>query len=343
MTNLTNKNALDAATLKEANNENFVPLEALNAGVTVIIPWSDLFKLGDHISMQLQSNFSSENSHLFIQSEHIGKPIEHVYPAERLAEFHGRSVTLAYLNSSLPEIDPPTSQYDFGARFYLPVVEDVREGTLPWEAVENGFSVTIPTFPEAQKTDKVRLFLVGSYPSSSIILETQIEDTSKPVIFSIDKETSRHTSGGEVYVIYQVIREDKVFTSPSLSFISEARISSPTPVHLVDTGLCNPDLMDRIENGDQTFPFTVDFGSALSEGDELFLLALNSSKIHNAITSTLIHEYTNRVELALPGPLLVYMSTFKLVALVRNGSLTHASNLRWVMVEGSRALVKPVR
>lgn len=313
---------LKAPTLKEANDENFVPFETLNTGITVIIPWSDLFEKGDHIVISV----GSTGSFFFIAEENIGSTMEHFIPGESLREQHGRRVNLSYLNVRIAEKTPPPTDYDFGAELYRPVIDNLQNGVLPWDTVENGFSISIPIYPDATLADIVRLFFVGSYQRSSGIIDVPLENLDEPVDISIDKALSIQTNGGEVHVIYQIIRDGKTRTSPSISFMSEAQISAPNPAHIIQAGQCSPTFMDRVESDTGKMAFSTELGAPLQGGEEVFLLALNSAYIQNEISQTTITAPTKTVEHTLSKSTLSYLETFKLITLIHTSSGTYTSN-----------------
>ncbi|APO84876.1 hypothetical protein [Pseudomonas putida] len=317
---------LKAPTLKEANDENFVPLETLNTGITVLIPWSDLFEEGDHIAIGV----GGTGSFFFIAEEDIGRTMEHFIPGEKLREEHGRRVNLSYLNLRIPETIPPSTDYDFEAELYRPVIENLQDGTLPWDTVKKGFSISIPIYPDATLADLVRLFFVGSYQRSSRIIDVPLEKLDEPVVISIDKALSIQTNGGEVHVIYQIIRDGKARTSPSISFMSEAQVFAPNPAHILKAAECTPTFMDRVESGTGKMAFSTELGAPLQGGEEVFLLALNSARIQNEISQTTITAPTKTVEHTLSKSILFYLGNFKLITLVHTSSGTYTSNTHFV-------------
>ncbi|WP_095116179.1 hypothetical protein [Pseudomonas sp. Irchel 3F3] len=330
MRNNHHHQGLEAPTIKEANSDNFLPFETLNQGITILIPGSSVFQKGDHIVI----NVGQISSFILLDCEAPGETIEHFISGERLNEQHGRRVTLNYIIVRTGNTSPTTT-YDFGAELYHPVAKDIVEGVLPWDAVKNGFSVTIPVYPGATPSDTIRLFFVGSHPLASGILEEQFGDVGQPLEIAIGKELAFPTNGGEVHIIYQVVRDGEARTSPSVSFWSEAQVLAPNPTHMYAEDAYSPAQMSAVESSPGKYAFTTALSAELIAGDEVFLLALNSASRKNEIAHKKISEPTETVEHTLSKPNLDYMSSFKLVALVRTPAATCSSHTRSIVIKSA--------
>ncbi|HEK1683955.1 TPA: hypothetical protein SMR42_000258 [Pseudomonas putida] len=327
MTDSHHQDGVEAPTIKEANSENFLPFETLNQGITILIPWSNMFEKNDHLVI----NVAGITSFVILDDNDLGKTIEHFIPGERLNEEHGRRAMLNYIFVR-HVITSPATYYDFGAELYHPVVEDVIDGVLPWCAVANGFSVTVPVYPGATPTDVIRLFFVGSHPRASGILEEKFSNVGEPLQIAIEKELTFPTNGGEVHIIYQVIRDGEARTSPSVSFWSEAEVSAPNPTEISSGDTYFPARMSAVESSPGKYAFTTALSAELIAGDEVFLLALNSASTKNEIAQKNIREQTNTVEHTLSKSNLDYMSSFKLVTLVRTQTVIRSSHTRSIII-----------
>ncbi|MDP9524033.1 hypothetical protein [Pseudomonas putida] len=328
MTDNHHQDGLEAPTIKEANSENFLPFETLNQGITILIPWSSVFEKNDHLVI----NVGGITSFVLLDDDEPGKTIEHFIPGEQLNEQHGRRVMLNYIFVR-NGITSPATDYDFGAELYHPVVEDVIDGVLPWCAVENGFSVTIPVYPGATPADIIRLFFVGSHPRASGIIEERFSDVGEPLEIAIGKALTFPTNGGEVHIIYQVIRDGEARTSPSVSFWSEAEVLAPNPTQISSEDAYSPAHMSAVESSPGKYAFTTALSAELIAGDEVFLLALNSASSKNEIAQKNIREQTNTVQHTLSKSNLDYMSSFKLVTLVRTQAVIRSSHTRSIILK----------
>lgn len=325
---VSHQNELQPATLREADSKGVVSLAALQVGVTVIIPWSELFAVGHHIAITL----GGIGGAVFLKSEHIGKDIEYFFPGERLIELHGRQVGLHYLNINLPTLSPDKTVYEFEAALYHPVVDAVIDGVLPWDAVESGYTIKIPVYPEMAVSDTIRLFLACPLLQASKVMDIPVSDTNRPIEVHIGNETSRHADGGDVYIVYQVVRGSGVLNAPPIHFKCASRLPPPMPTHLLQDAECYSAYMDTVENGAGYFEFFTTPGAPLEQSDEAFLLVLSPHSRISAIAQAAIEQSTAQLKFLVSKETISYLANFRLITVVRSSTITYSSGMSYVSV-----------
>lgn len=328
----THQNKLQPARIKEADSEGVVSLATLQVGITVIIPWSDLFAVGNRFAIDLGEIGA------VVAAKDANKDIESFFPAERLIGMHGQRVILSYQSVDLPIEPSDETIYQFEAALYHPVVDAVIDGLLPRDAVENGYTIKIPVYPGMAISDTIRLFLACPLLQASKVMDIPVTDTSSPIEVRIGNETSRHADGGDVHIVYQVVRGGVALNSPAIHFACPKRLQPPMPTHILFDGGCGPVLMDTVEEGAGQFEFFTMPGAPLEQGDEAFLLAFRPVSSISAIAQGAIEQSTGKLKFLLPKDTLLFLFGFGVITLVRRGTTTYSSGMTDVQMplpEGS--------
>ncbi|AZL71124.1 MULTISPECIES: hypothetical protein [Pseudomonas] len=317
----THQNKLQPARIKEADSEGVVSLAALQVGVTVIIPWSELFEIGYRFHIVL-GEFSAG-----IDVKNLGNDIECFFPAEKLIGMHGQRVKLYYQSLELPVGPSDETTYQFEAALYHPVVDAVIGGLLPRDAVENGYTIKIPVFPGMAVSDTIRLFLACPLLDASKVMDIPVSDTSSPIEVRIGNETSSRADGGNVHIVYQVVRGGAVLNSPAIHFECPKRLEPPMPTHVLSYGRYPTVVMALVEEGDGQYEFYTTPGDPFEQGDEAFLLAFKPTSSISAIAQGAIEQSTGKLKFRLPKDTLFYLFSYRVITLVRRGTTTYSSGM----------------
>lgn len=285
--------SLEAPSIVEATEENFIPLDKLKQGINISLPIEPSDSLTG-VLVTLDGEVGSIGKHTPISGE-----IPLVYfDADRLLKFHGEKVRVSYF--TLPDgKSSPSSEYQFDTELHRPEVPQIGENGMPWEALDKGIEVIVRHHRNIHKGDQVRLIMAGSNAGSSHIIVKEVTEAGGDLKFLLPPEKTRLTAAGQTSILYEVVRKGAKFQSLSTPFYSMPRLSELLPKHIGFPKLFEPWQMKAIdENG--SYPFTLQLSPAPMVGDKLTVLALDDRNWTYKIVDIIVEKAESEMTILLP-------------------------------------------
>jgi len=319
---MKNKEDLAAPYIKEVGTGGLVSLEILNRGFTVIVPHSDALEG----SFMLIAYFLDEDGFekyetLMIDGE--TGDVEVFFTKDKLAQLHGEKVKLLYRLFPSND-DSAIANFDFDADIYRPQIKEIIDHQLPWPELDQGIDVHIRPYKQMKAGDQIRLFMAGSFPRSSELIEIPVteEDVGKTLTARIPAEKSRLTAGAETTIFYELERSGIKTISYSKSFQSALPVPELIPKEILWPAMSVPMTMSRIDESGK-YPFTIQFASPPVAGEKVTVLVVDSRNWICKIFEHTIEVPETLVTILMPVEMFYSSQTFETVVLIK-------SNENWV-------------
>lgn len=313
---------LPSARVLEAGDRKIVSIESLRQGITVAIPWSTKFKVGDQIHLVVRGEITGAVHRTRIKVEN--EDHHDFFEPGELTGLWESNVEIHYVH--IPDGDPSMSasaHYKFESDNYRPRVKGIENGTLPWDQLKNGMTIEIPVYEAMTKGDRIRVFVTSTPANSSVVIESTVKDAGQPVFITV-ASTKTTKMRDKTNVIYQIIHGDTIENSRPISFNCESLLQKTRLKYGSDwPGYFAPSQMYKYESPAGKVPFLANFSATLREGDEVFFLLMHPQAVEKvSITSYRPDSRTKSFELLAPTATLAslkYAAFETAVILYRSG------------------------